>query len=67
MTRPILALAAGLVVFLVILQVINVVALRTAWPHLTAMCGGLIGASVSFLRLIQSLLSGGSLNGRIDR
>ncbi len=43
-----------------VVQVLNVAVLRTAWPHLAAMLGGLIGASVSFLRLIQNLISGGS-------
>ena len=61
--RPVAALvvfAVGVVGLVVVVQVLNVAVLRTAWPHLAAMLSGLIGASVSFLRLIQNLISGGS-------
>ncbi len=58
--RPMVALFFGMVGSVVVVQVLNVAILRTAWPHLTAMLFALIGASISFLRLIQSLVSGGS-------
>ncbi len=56
--RPMVALFLGIVGSVFVVQVLNVAILRTAWPHLTAMLGGLIGSSVAFLRLIQSLVSG---------
>ncbi len=58
--RPIAALVVAVLGSVVVLQLLNVAARRTAWPHLAAMLGGLFGASVSFLRLIQDLISGGS-------
>ena len=58
--RPMVALFLGIVGSVFVVQVLNVAILRTAWPHLTAMVGGLFGASIAFLRLIQSLPSGGS-------
>ena len=58
--RPILALFVGVVGSVVVVQVLNVAVLRTAWPHLAAMLSGLFAASVAFIRLIQSLIYGGS-------
>ena len=52
-----IALFLGIVGSVVVVQVLNVTTLRTAWPHLAAMLGGLIAASTAFLRLIQSLVS----------
>ena len=58
--RPMLALFMAIVGSAVVMQVLNVAVLRTAWPHLAAMLSGLFAASVAFIRLIQSLISGGS-------
>ncbi len=52
-----IAFFLGLVGSIVVLQALNVAILQAAWPHLAAMLGGLVGPSVAFLRIIQSLVS----------
>ena len=57
MSRPLLAFAFSGIALMLVLQALNVAAMRLAWPHLAALLWGLTTASLFFVRLIQSLWS----------
>jgi len=57
MSRPLLAFAFSGIALMLVLQALNAVAMRLAWPHLAALLWGLMMASLFFVRLIQSLWS----------
>ncbi len=57
MSRPLLAFAFCGIALMLVLQALNVAAMRLAWPHLATLLWVLAIASLFFVRLIQSLWS----------
>ncbi len=55
LSRPILVFWISGFFLMLVLQALNVAAMRLAWPHLAALLWGLTMASLVFIRLIQSL------------